>query len=80
MFEDMFNLQPQVWAKSLVNGYYCSHVTWVPLLLLVQHALNNVIKLAHWAIKNILSYEHYTKLGKPALYAKHEQQHQRQKI
>jgi hypothetical protein len=51
MFEDMFNLQPQVWAKSLVNGYYCSHVTWVPLLLLVQHALNNVIKLAHWAIK-----------------------------
>ncbi len=32
MLEDVFNLWPQV---------------WVPMILLVQHALNNFIKRAH---------------------------------
>jgi len=29
----------------------CEHVIWVPMILLVQHALSNVIKLAHSPIK-----------------------------
>jgi hypothetical protein len=29
----------------------CEHVIWVPMILLVQHALNSIIKLAHSPIK-----------------------------
>jgi len=34
-----FNLEQLVWEKAIVNSEYYSHVIWVPMLLLLQHAL-----------------------------------------
>ncbi len=34
-----FNLERVVWAKAIVNGQYYSHVIWVLMILLLQHAL-----------------------------------------
>jgi len=33
------NLEPLAWAKAIVNSQYYSHVIWVPMILLLQHAL-----------------------------------------
>jgi hypothetical protein len=34
-----FNLERLVWEKAIVNSQYDSHVIWVRMLLLLQHAL-----------------------------------------
>jgi hypothetical protein len=34
-----FNLERLVWAKAIVNSHYYSHVIWVPMILLLRHAL-----------------------------------------
>jgi hypothetical protein len=34
-----FNLERVVWAKAIVNSQYYSHVIWVLMILLLQHAL-----------------------------------------
>ncbi len=34
-----FNLERLVWEKAIVNSQHDSHVIWVPMLLLLQHAL-----------------------------------------
>jgi hypothetical protein len=34
-----FNLEGVVWAKAIVNSQYYSDVIWVPMILLLQHAL-----------------------------------------
>jgi len=48
-----FNLQRLVWAKAIVNIQYYSHVRWVPMILLLQHALIHT-KNFLLANKNIL--------------------------
>jgi len=34
-----FNLERRVWAKAIAKSQYYSHVIWVPMILLLQHAL-----------------------------------------
>jgi hypothetical protein len=34
-----FNLERLLWAKAIENSQYYSHVIWVPMILLLQHAL-----------------------------------------
>jgi hypothetical protein len=48
-----FNLERLVWAKAIPNCQYSSHVIWVRLILLLQHALIHT-KNFQLANKNIL--------------------------
>jgi hypothetical protein len=34
-----FNLEWLIWANAIANSQYYSHVVWVPMILLLQHAL-----------------------------------------
>jgi hypothetical protein len=48
-----FNLERLVWAKAIANRQYSSHVIWVWMILLLQHALIHT-KNFLLANKNIL--------------------------
>jgi hypothetical protein len=47
-----FNLEWLVWAKAIENSQYYSRVIWVPMILLLQHALIHT-KIFLLADKNI---------------------------
>ncbi len=49
--ESMLKSSPGNGQKALLNRYYCSHVISVPMILVGQHALISIRKLAHSPIK-----------------------------